>query len=500
MKPSLKPRYLSKTLQLSTPRAYNILFISTGIAFACYLLVRLAAIFVVGPDPFGTVENNVIYSIQQMLQRRPLYQHPEQPPFSITQYSPIYYYIIYGLCRLTSVQAHDLISIYTISRICSLFFNFLFCGLIGVIAVHIFNTPKKTGILFFMLGFLTLQTQAFSRPDSLYNFSVLLTVFLYLDYLKKKKGAISYAGFALTAITAVFSIFSKQSGIILPMLLLGYHLFIVRSFKGTVIFGLMMAATLVFFIFIFGKPDLEVFYLNAVRGLDNSINLSLFWHHIILAYFCSVPGFVLTTTSLYTVLLLIRSNVKTESFLAWSVLALFSFALLTSTKDGSTPSYFAESGALALIGFYFIKDRISMPPAMLVISFLLLITALTMRPDVLIPINSKTKFQSTVYNKEYDVYRYISENDPPANGEYVFIEMPARTSFMTGIFYDKGLFPQKDIISQKLVFDYTEFYKLKKEGKIKYVVSKQKEVKYLDASFDEYTTEAVINGYYILKR
>lgn len=54
------------------------------------LIIRLLLIVSEGTDIAG-IEQNVIYSIQVLLDNGKLYSTPSTPPYSITQYTPIYF-------------------------------------------------------------------------------------------------------------------------------------------------------------------------------------------------------------------------------------------------------------------------------------------------------------------------------------------------------------------------------------------------------------------------
>src|SRR2546428_8613350 len=56
---------------------------------------------------FGGEEANVVYTVQQLVAGDPIYTDPGQAPFTITQYSPLFYVVSAGVARVLRVDATD---------------------------------------------------------------------------------------------------------------------------------------------------------------------------------------------------------------------------------------------------------------------------------------------------------------------------------------------------------------------------------------------------------
>ena len=162
MNPSYINENITRISSFFDKRAFRIVFAITAIVFILFLLVRIAGIFVISPDPWGIIENSVIYSVQRMLAGFPLYADPEQPPYAITQYSPIYYQLLYGLARVFNITPDDPLSIYKISRSVSLVFNLAFSGTLALIATRIFEFRKSVALMIAMVSFLILERHSYS--------------------------------------------------------------------------------------------------------------------------------------------------------------------------------------------------------------------------------------------------------------------------------------------------------------------------------------------------
>lgn len=54
---------------------------------------------------FGGLDPNVVYGTQRLLLGEPLYQNPEQSPYAIIQYMPIYYHLCAWLAAKLGIHA-----------------------------------------------------------------------------------------------------------------------------------------------------------------------------------------------------------------------------------------------------------------------------------------------------------------------------------------------------------------------------------------------------------
>jgi len=473
--------------------------------FLILLVIRLTGVFSFQPDTWGIMENSIIYSIQNMLNGAPLYPDPELPPFSITQYSPLYYYMVFGTCKLLSIKADHISEIYTVSRFLSLLGNFLWASSIFALIKTFYKSNGQKiiyPILLGMVGFIILQRHAYSRPDSFLNAAILFTIFFFIKYIQNDEQTAKKRSFYLivTALLSATSILLKQSAIVLPVLICFFLIIILRNFKSLLIY------LVAFFIFItalllplYGDSIIN-FYKNTVLGLNNGLSLSWFWYKILQDFFCTINGLIFTCLIFLLSKYLFVSEKKEEVFLGYSIIALFLFALLTSLKIGSTPSYFTEVSGLCLVGFSLYTHKISIKPPITIVATALFLCSFASNPKILVPINKKERFAKSVLKKEEEVYRYVSTNFPLQQGEWIFINKNGWESYLSNLFFKNGLFPHKDIISQKQVFPYTAFDSLFQSNKIPIVITDTGSLKYLQVDFSAYKTAKEINGYKILVR
>ena len=96
-------------------RSALLISLVAGATFLAMLLLRLHLVSAYAPE-LGGIESNVIYTLQRILDGYPLYVDPAAPPYAITQYTPLYYYLCWGVGRLAGVDAANVHHVYVLSR------------------------------------------------------------------------------------------------------------------------------------------------------------------------------------------------------------------------------------------------------------------------------------------------------------------------------------------------------------------------------------------------
>src|SRR5690606_3125719 len=175
-----------------------------------YAITRVLIIISDNSDYQG-IEQNVIYSTQTLLSGNILYQSPKELPFSITQYMPLYYYLLEGTMRIFNYDAEDIKALYTIGRTWSLIFNLLSTLLIFRISGNIFKLKSHQALwlAFFTLTFVFLHIAAV-RPDSMHDMFGFASIYLFFNYLSRGKPV---RLLIMAVLLSMFAFLSKQSGI-----------------------------------------------------------------------------------------------------------------------------------------------------------------------------------------------------------------------------------------------------------------------------------------------
>ena len=120
------------------------------IVFFGLLLLMTLSIF--SNSDIRGVESNVIYTLQQILvDNSLLYQDPNNLPFSITQYSPLYYLICDGALSILGINSTNFLTIRIISRCISVLFLIGSVILFFKIITQQFKCSRKVGNFFLLL-------------------------------------------------------------------------------------------------------------------------------------------------------------------------------------------------------------------------------------------------------------------------------------------------------------------------------------------------------------
>lgn len=319
-----------------------------------YFLVFFGLLFLLiisvfsGNDLRGT-ESNVIYTLQQILDDNSLlYQNPNELPYSITQYTPLYYLICDTVLSLFGVKATSVLTIIIITRCITLVILSLsaYCFYKIISQFHF----QKSLLLFFVTLFIvaTFPWYNISRPDVFVLFFVLISIWALQQYLQSHD--IWYC--IIIGVFCFLAIASKQNGIILPFTI-GLFFLIQRSWKSLsiMVFGFILGCIAFYAILLLGKYDLSFLKANIIDGINNDID---FIYALNKPYKNFVIYFGLFSIVIYY---LIKDNFKhwlkpqysLKFFLMLSFFAWFFISLLLALKIGSGVNYFNEAIIIALL-------------------------------------------------------------------------------------------------------------------------------------------------------
>jgi hypothetical protein len=128
-------------------------------------------------------EQNVIFSIQNMLGGEALYRDPSQFPFVVTQYTPIYYDLCVSICRWLGLQPDNLRGIYLVGRLIST------AATLGSSLVMVAILARYSGLdrvtrftLAFLLPLAIGPWACVARPDPLYLLLVVASLWAAMRY------------------------------------------------------------------------------------------------------------------------------------------------------------------------------------------------------------------------------------------------------------------------------------------------------------------------------
>jgi hypothetical protein len=467
-----EPRHLIKSLYAGFTIFLIIIFI-----FVLYIRFRL--IFVYYSD-IGGIESNVIYSIQRFLAGFPLYDNPEISPFSITQYSPLYYRVAGLIARVFDCNPDNLIEIYRVSRALSLLTNLLYAFLIFKIG-RIFGLKFLTSLCLALMAFVLLPPHLYSRPDSfstLFSLAVLYGMLLYINETDIKKSRIY-----LIAIIVLIScgVAAKQSSVVLPLIVCSYFLFFERSLIKTLLIAVAISGfSLIFLFVIMPEHDLGLLYLNNIIGVKQGLDWNAYASSIFLYYFRTFA--LINAIGIVASLWLVISRDKRNVWLGWFALVFFLFSCLTSLKQGSALNYFTEFVSLSpLMGVLYVK-KAGFNLSKVALALLLTVSGLWIIFPNVSNFTWKYAFLDSYYFKESyseqeKIRDYLVVDLGMTSTDRVFVTLH-NSSFLNGFLYKNCVLPQQEIVTVMYPRGDLDYKKLDEDvigQRIRFIVTQSEE-------------------------
>ncbi|WP_167459493.1 ArnT family glycosyltransferase [Pedobacter jejuensis] len=459
------------------------------------ITLRILVIFLNIADIAG-MEQNVIYSIQQLLYNGNLYTSPLNAPFSITQYTPIYYLINAFTAKSLGFTEDNIYALYHIGRFWNLIFNLASSYLIYRIGKDYFRISGSKTLILFVASFALNFAHNFAvRPDSLHDLAGIASIYAMIVYYQSGKKNI--ANLLLTVALTAIAVFSKQSGIQFIIIFVGFT-FLIKDWATML---KLIASTVLFYGILFYTAHLiyPSFFENIIGGVKNGIDVTNFVEYILTRSIFILTGWPLILYFLYLLLSrnLLFKGADISKLLAISGLGTLIFASVTALKMGATTQYYVVFMNLALIvalnqsfkikasvkGLKFFIDKYSLTSFFCL--FIILIFGFnTFKSIANFKEDPKLISQKTSTAK---IAKLISSDFKSNNDKYVYSNLGTDTyapsrQFLNNIYFKNCLVPQRDILeystSKLEVVGYNEFEKLLKDGDIEYIIDSNPNSKY----------------------
>ncbi|WP_316842514.1 glycosyltransferase family 39 protein [Pedobacter gandavensis] len=450
-----------------------------GSVFLLFCVLRVLIIFSKGTDIAG-IEQNVIYSTQVFMDSAKLYLFPSDAPFSITQYTPVYYYLCGFTAKILGFNASDIPSLYIIGRIWSMIFNLITAIFIFKIASNLLKLSKNTSYLLFLMSFVYGFAHNFAvRPDSLQDMMGIASIYCFMCYYKKRdSGSNSFLLLALTVALSAISFFAKQSGLQFIIIFLGFSIlnkdwrtFLKLSLVSILIYGALMLLFRIMY------PS---FLHNIFGGVANGINIDNYIKFILTRNIFILTVWPLILVTLY---IFIKNNTifkgnATERLLSLAALGSLIFAAVTALKMGSTVQYFIIfiNLSLLIIAKNFEGKKINT----LFQTYLILVVFVYAAHNVKIIRN----FDHNPYLEKQraaarKVVEYIRNNRVEHSGRSLFANLstdstlPSRQQ-INNEFFDICIIPQMDILEYSTgplkIIDYKRIENMMQSGEIEFII------------------------------
>ncbi|GAB4042435.1 glycosyltransferase family 39 protein [Spirosoma jeollabukense] len=466
--------------QQISQRTYLLLWLVVGLLGLVTIYIRVKIIFLVNPD-IGGIESNVIFSVLRMMAGYPLYQNPEQAPYAITQYSPIYYYLTAGLSRLLGFTSDDVYEVYSAGRCLALLANGFYAWGLWKLARRI-QLPASVAALVAILAFLLLPPQSYGRPDSLYNVFVIWTIWALVRWNASTTTKKLTSDMVLTALLAALGLFSKQSAICLAIIVSGYLLFFSgKPRKAYPFLGFFLLFVGVLYVSFFREaPDL--IYANVIRGVSNGIDFVNFRYNLVDHYLRPFSWLVVPGVAISIRYLLFEKGPR--QLIGLATFGLFLFALVTGLKWGSALNYFTEFTGLSCI---LVADALWQLRTLRSDWANVGRLGLLMIVALVVPVNAMNFNWERVLSKPIDLTPYKEEQ---AVAQYVATEMKKypgcliystqyNSSYLNAFLFRHCIVPQQDMIIgsayELRTYDYTDLEQAAKDGRIKFLIARNGE-------------------------
>ncbi len=479
---------------LSRRNVLNLVLLISLLCFAAMLVMRFITAYSLNVDLVG-VETNVVYSIQTAIAGQQLYNDPMYLPFTITQYTPLYYDLCAVTAKLLNINpATDVHAVYVVGRMWNILLNLLTAYAIYLICSNIFRMEQKLSVIAGLCAFVFIFRHDFSvRPDSLQNLFVIWAVYYFFKYLRNLQHNTKSVGYLAVALfLAIASIFAKQSGIQLPIIFMGFLLFtfnwrgfIAGSLISLIVFG-------GFYLYYYLQYE-EAFFLNVVGGVANGITLRGF-----LVWVIGAKPFVLKIFIPFLIVSFIIIKTKMifkgsleERFLAFCLAGFFGFATVTGLKMGATAQYYGLFQYLAwvLIFYYFGRKNEFFDSTSALFSYgqfkkagVWVFLAALLAINTLYQLNMirVDEFKGRAHleaerQKTWNVANFLKDDMALAPGEMVFANLSvAERRGINNALFANAVVPQLEIVHFSMtplkVFGFDQFNESLKNGKIKYII------------------------------
>ena len=484
-----------------TGKIYGITFFAAAFIILCLIAFRLLLIFTYNGE-IGGIDNNFVYGVVRSMAGYNIYPNPEAFPYSVNPYSPLYY----NLCSLTgnifNVNIEDPINVYRLCRSVSFASDLLTCVVFFQTINRLSGTKKETALLItsVLACLLCYLGYTFSRADSLF----LLFYALLIATLLKKNINNTILHVLTLAFLSIACIFSKQNGIIAPVLV-ATGLLVDNRIKLIVwyflFFSILIASLLFFYINIVGYTDL---LQHIVSGINNQIDLSWFYVTIFKRLADSLIIIILYAGLILSIKWLLGRTASYQKKLSFLYIFQTIFSLGISLKWGSSVGYFNESFVLALmlISYYAAQENKIWVKKFLMVSlplYLLFFIHVCAQNYLFFIQDQKEKKQ--IYLQQKEIRTYLQ---PKLSGKYLLDLGNENGNFFKTLFYKESFVPNYDAVScctfPRNTFNYSAMLNDLQNGNVKFLIIPEKDSihEIWGISIDQFIKDTIIHGQRIL--
>lgn len=469
---------INKSLIWIKDKSFTITLIFGLISALFLIIIKFLASISYHPDISGS-EGSSILPIQLLVSGNPIYLDPEDAPFRLSQYAPLYSTIVATFCKIVGWSAIEVHKIYLASRLWSNVFTLATVSMIGLFLNKITKKPVVAIIasiyIFHVLSFWLLTT---SRPDSL--LILLTSLFVFSVYNALKNDGLAYWWFAAIFIS-VSAFFVKQSGAILSISL---GIFWILNKQWRTLFMLTFFGIVVFGIYLLILPinTIELFFTNIIGGVANSASWDWFYDWTLQHWLLQFAPLIIANMIVSAYIIYHRNS---EFYLFLTLCCFLSFLFSTSTafKIGAGVGYYQDYLILAVIQIaLFVSDAayahrfnnsvLQMAGALyLTIAFLHCSLFVFMKYKPVIHSNFESNY---IQERNVAEYLYNEKNLKPKEWVYICGGNHLEGYFLNHFLSNNALIPFPDLVylaNLNGTFRFDKFTSMVRRKEIKYVIS-----------------------------
>jgi len=465
------------------------------------IVFRIALIFSYNAELCG-IDNNFVYSVQRIMQGFDLYTDPQKLPYAINMYSPFYFSISAFIGNIFHLNPDEPIYIYGLCRSVSFVCDITTCFFLFSILRTRYRATTEASLFIVSIfaAIICFWGFTFSRTDSMVlTFYAAVIYFLTSSRVGEKKTLF------ITALLSAGCIFSKQSGIVVPLIVISW-LWFQSNLKSIFIYLLFFAITFTGMVVLYRYGmNYTYFFENTVKAIQNSISIPWFYDYVFKRALNSLWILPFYMAILICLKDWAKDNKEGKALTSVYIIQL-GFSFLISLKIGSSVGYYTESLFLALIIIvrYFINNpdlHLRKKTFGFLIPLLFLFTIHTLAQGYLFYIQDRNE-KKAIYAKEKEIRDYLQ---PRLGNHYLFNLYNPNTSFFKTLFSRNLAVPNFDILYLATfpdgTFDYSNLEKDLNNGNISYLISSVDEpvTSVFNMSLHHYKKDTIINGIAIYK-
>lgn len=500
--------FVSKVFTYYSTNITKIIYYTCAFTLGIVFLERLFIIFSYEAHTAG-IDNNFDYPIIRSLAGYTMYPNPEEYPFAVNPYAPLFFIVCKWVALLLNIDPTNTIEVYWVSRSVCLLAD-IGTGLIFFRILRDYAKVKNkisvicTALFFCIISFLG---YTINRSDAFFLFFYCSSIYALLRFTDSKTILASL----VPAILTTLCIFSKQNGVSL-LILIPIWFIAGKNYRSAVLFILFSCAfiTGMFFYFEYIYTD-HFFSRHIIDALKNKIDPSWFYIYV----FKLIAPTYLTLPLAASLVIAVKSIAENNQPILkkLSIVCVFQFLLSTalSLKWGSSVGYYNESLLLGfiIVALFFTKispaiKKNTLPYTGIYAYPALLVLIIHMTAQMYFFFLNNNGESKEKYDEQVQVGNYIKKTINTQN-RYVLDLSNADFNFFKNILFKECAAPNIDAVScctlPDRIFDYSELLNGLRSGKIMFIIKENRSIQnsIWDADIRHYKQDTNFTHYSIYK-